>query len=220
MVYNSLEFERHEYLCFHIDINAKNWILKDADDNVVSVQVNYLWNEEKLITDKLEACFLSRLKPLSVSRYSVEQQLSTDAEIVSDAISISRVELINFDDEDTNNLNDNYEKLIKKVDIKPSEIVIKNNLLKLVFSPTDGMLKRVIQLRERPSPSDNDHATESVEVDGNNQGMKDEELISHEVKLSFRTFSTIPSKKDHRSGAYLFIPGERLFFVIFLILSL
>lgn len=191
MVYNSLGFEREEYICFHIDINIKNWVIKDSSGSIMNAQLNYLWNGEKLVTDQIEACFITTLPSLSITRFTIEQLIHD----LSGSHSVSRVELINYDDQDVINQEINNFDLIKRIDhdTKPEEITIENNDIKLVFSSVDGLLKRVIQLDQQQKST--------------NSGGGDV-FKSHEVKLSFRTFSTSPSKKDHRSGAYLFLPGN------------
>lgn len=171
-------------------------MVKDSSNQIIDVQVNYLWSQDgTLVTDRVEACFMAPLPPLSITPFKVEK-LEHD---LSNSHSISTIELYNFDLDQINL--DQYQELIKKIDSdsKPAEISIQSNEWKLVFSSVDGMLRRVIQF---------DHSNGGHSNGDHSNGDHSSVIKSHEVKLSFMTFSTTPSRKDHRSGAYLFLPGN------------
>lgn len=192
-------------------------MVKDSSDQILDVQVNYLWNQDgTLVTDRVEACFITLLPPLSITPFKVEK-LGQD---LSNSHSISTTELYNFDSDQINL--DQYQELIKKIDSdsKPAEISIQSNEWKLVFSSVDGMLRRVIQLDHSNSDhSDGDHSDGDHSNGVHSNGGHSSVIKSHEVKLSFMTFSTTPGRKDHRSGAYLFLPGNEfhLLYVIYCI---
>src|ERR1700704_5258652 len=72
VVYNSLGFGSTELVCIHLPSNVTNWCIKDNDGLLVEeVQINQVWSLDELQNDRIEACFMVEMKPLSLVEYSV-----------------------------------------------------------------------------------------------------------------------------------------------------
>lgn len=106
-------------------------MLKDAAGNKLEPQVNFVWNGLELLVDRLEICFLTSLRPLSINQYSIETS-------PSQTYPYSQVELFHFDEHIS-------ELFISNVNT-PGEIELDSKNLKLTFGGADGMLRRVSQL--------------------------------------------------------------------------
>lgn len=167
LAFNSLSYPRHELLCFRITLSSR-WTLYDSSGKVIPVQISYVWQDHELVADEVEVCFMALLGPVSVSRFKLVGHES------SDSLHFSHVTLFNFKSFD---LPDN--EFISKKETT-DEIVVQTDVLRLVFSGRDGMLKRTII---------------------------PDELRVYESSLEYLTFGTRKGKKDPRSGAYLFLPG-------------
>lgn len=181
VVYNSLGFGSTEMVCIHLQTNATNWCVKDNDGLVVDeVQVNRVWNLDKLESDRLEACFMVDMKPLSLVEYSVGLCPESKSPIKS-----SSVTLYNFGDSSHNVLNSVSDDVIS-IDETPTEIQIESDKIELIFSGADAMLRKL-------SIRDNYH---NVVTDLN-------------VRMRFMTYGTRSgSKKVQKSGAYIFLPDN------------
>ena len=138
MAYNSLAQERNEFLCFHISLNDSNWILKDETGNILEVQLNYVWNDVQVSTDRIEACFIAKLPAVSLSLFNIE----VNNEVNAMSYGVGVVKLYNYDSYDIS-----ANQLISKEET-PTEFQIENENVRLVFSGADGMLRRMIQMEK------------------------------------------------------------------------
>jgi alpha-mannosidase II len=112
--------------------NESNWCIKDNDGVLVEeVQVNDVWDMNKLLSDRIEACFVSYLKALSLAEFSVGF-----CDVKRVPIKTSEVTLYNF-------VNSFDSKHITSLVETPTEILIESDSMQLTFNGADGMLRKV-----------------------------------------------------------------------------
>ncbi|XP_054164491.1 alpha-mannosidase 2-like [Oppia nitens] len=134
VIFNSLGFSTHELVCIHVKPILNNWCIKDNDGiQVENIQINKVWAMDKLLDDRIEACFTIHMKALSLVQYSVE--VCND---IKSHRTPSAVTLYNFDNK-YNNITEN----IISYDETPTEIHLETDNIGLKFSGADGMLRQM-----------------------------------------------------------------------------
>ncbi|KAI1290182.1 Alpha-mannosidase 2 [Halotydeus destructor] len=72
IIYNSLAASTKEFICFYVKTEVGDWSLSDEFNKHVDVQINHVWSAEKLIAGWREACFMTELGALSLTRFTIK----------------------------------------------------------------------------------------------------------------------------------------------------
>lgn len=135
VVYNSLAIPLSQLICIHLQTNVSQWCITDNDGiQIDDIQVNRVWAMDKLLTDRIEACFVAHMKALSLAEYRVGINENNRCHKKS----ISEVNLYNFGDSSFELTED----MISMAET-PTEILLINDRIGLTFSGADGMLRKI-----------------------------------------------------------------------------
>ena len=130
LAFNNQGSERSELLCFRISLST-TWTLTDWEGNEIPVQLSYVWQENGMATDQIEACFKTLLQPLSISSFFIEGREPASQPL------FSHVRLYNY-----NNFNLPQNDMITKQEAA-ADITVKLDQLEVIISGQDGMLKGI-----------------------------------------------------------------------------
>ncbi|KAI1290183.1 Alpha-mannosidase 2 [Halotydeus destructor] len=134
IIYNSLASNTKELICFYIRTKVRDWSLSDESDKQIDVQINPVWSAEKLIAEWREACFMTELSALSLTRFIIKADLNASKPTKG------LVTVFNY----AKDIFQEFEHISEGEDgLQVHELESPN--LKLVFSAKDGMLQRVMQ---------------------------------------------------------------------------
>ena len=136
VVFNSLTHARQERICFETSLNTSGCSVIDESGSSLPVQTSFLWNEVEIITDRIETCFSTELKPLSLTTFTIQGRSKTDEE------AFSHTSLYNF-----NSISVPDNEYVSQV-ITEEDIVLESDILRVVIDEKTGMIKKVMQLDE------------------------------------------------------------------------
>jgi len=137
ILFNSLTHARpNELICMESTLNTSGVSVTDSIGTSFPTQISYIWNGIEIITDRIETCFVSELKPLSLKSFTVEGKTSTDGD------AFSHVSLYNFD-----SFKVPENEYVSKVS-ETQEILVESDILRIIIDSTTGFIKRVIQVDE------------------------------------------------------------------------